>query len=94
MQDQQQPKLILRSDSNGATHKLRYQLISEEEELHKPNQEEEFGDEFDSGIVDEEEGITKERVNNFSNKNLISAPHIQTETLMNTRGSVAKDRNF
>ncbi len=43
------------------------------------------------GIIDadEEEGIAKERVNNFSNKNMISAAHMDSG-----KGSVAKDRGF
>jgi hypothetical protein len=39
--------------------------------------------------ADEEEGIAKERVNNFSNKNMIAAAHIDS-----SKGSIAKDRNF
>ena len=42
--------------------------------------------------VDEEVGIAREHVNNFSNKNLIAAAHL--ESINHTRGSVAKDRNF
>ena len=42
--------------------------------------------------VDEEEGIAREHVNNFSNKNLIAAAHL--DSINHTRGSVAKDRNF
>lgn len=45
------------------------------------------------GVVDvNEEGIAKEYLNNFSNKNLVAAAHLDSS--MQTRGSVAKDRNF
>ena len=39
--------------------------------------------------ADEEEGISKERVNNFSNKNMISAAYMDS-----SKGSIAKDRAF
>ena len=47
----------------------------------------------DDDVEDEEEGISKERVNNFSNKNMMANAH--QDSNMHTRGSaVAKDRNF
>jgi len=47
----------------------------------------------DDDVEDEEEGISKDRVNNFSNKNMIVTAHLESN--MHTRGSaLAKDRNF
>lgn len=61
----------------------------------QPQLDDDF-DDMDMAIgvvdVDEEEGIAREHVNNFSNKNLIAAAHL--DSINHTRGSVAKDRNF
>ena len=61
----------------------------------QPQLDDDF-DDMDMAIgvidVDEEEGIAREHVNNFSNKNLTAAAHL--DSINHTRGSVAKDRNF
>ena len=81
--------MIIRQDSGGAGS-------NQQKQRYKQVEFDEFEDDIEVRIgvidIDEEEGISKERVNNFSNKNMISQAHLDSN--MQTRGSLAKDRNF